>query len=353
VDDTLRSINSATAATIDFVNRSGSPVDIYWINGQGGRRLDCAGVAVGATCTRSTFLTHPFLVVVSGTGGTTARDTGTRLAGFEAVTPNGAHDPAIRDTAIITGVEGMSTPSPNKGYRAGPGASENIVPKPDATQLRAMVNPKDGLTYVWIAPGSFTMGCSPGDGQCYDDEKPTHQVTIASGFRMGRTTVTQEAYQRVVGKSPSHFKGAQLPVDSVNWDEAQSYCRAVGMRLPTEAEWEYAARAGSTASRYGNIDEIAWYGGNSGSRTHEVMQKQPNAWGLYDTLGNIRQWTTDLPTRDYSVKVEANSGPTGGMYRVLRGGFYGLGPELVRVSYRSADRVEYRGMNIGFRCVGN
>ena len=194
-------------------------------------------------------------------------------------------------------------------YRSDTRVPENIGPKVDASRLRTMVNPKDGLTYVWIPAGTFTMGCSAGDGQCYDDEKPAHQVTIASGFRMGRTTVTQEAYQRVAGKNPSHFKGAQLPVDSVNWNEAQNYCRAVGMRLPTEAEWEYAARAGSSGSRYGDIDQIAWYVGNSGGKTHEVMQKQPNAWGLYDTLGNIRQWTTDLPTREYSVKVQANNGP--------------------------------------------
>jgi formylglycine-generating enzyme required for sulfatase activity len=98
---------------------------------------------------------------------------------------------------------------------------------------------------------------------------------------MGQTPVTQEAYERVVRSNPSHIKGAELPVESVTWTEAQSYCQAVGMRLPTEAEYEYAARGGSTGSRYGDLDRIAWYANNSANKTREVGLKQANAWGLY------------------------------------------------------------------------
>jgi hypothetical protein len=105
--------------------------------------------------------------------------------------------------------------------------------------------------------------------------------------------VTQQAYQRVTGQNPSNLKGANLPVENVNWDEAQAYCAAIGGRLPTEAEWEYAARAGSTAARYGNLDEIAWHSGNSGGRTHEVGQKLANAFGLFDMLGDVWQWTAN------------------------------------------------------------
>jgi formylglycine-generating enzyme required for sulfatase activity len=216
------------------------------------------------------------------------------------------------------------------------------------------VNPKDGLIYVWIPPGTFMMGCSPGDGECADNEKPAKQVTISRGFWMGQTAVTQEAYQRVTGTNPSHFKGAKLPVETVTWKSAESYCQAVEMRLPTEAEWEYAARAGSTAGRYGDIDAIAWYGANSGNKTHEVAQKQPNTWGLYDMLGNVWQWTSDwyadrLP--DASVDP---TGPTSGQYRVRRGGSWNFSlPRNVRASDRTKTEPEDRNYVFGFRCLGN
>ena len=155
------------------------------------------------------------------------------------------------------------------------------------------VNSKDGLTYVWIPPGKFQMGCSPGDAECFDNERPAHEVTITKGFWLGQTSVTQQAYRRVTGKNPANHKGANLPVEEVDWNEAQAYCKAIGGRLPTEAEWEYAARAGSTGVRYGNLDEIAWYDENSGNQSHEVGQKAPNAFGLYDMLGNTWQWVAD------------------------------------------------------------
>jgi len=163
------------------------------------------------------------------------------------------------------------------------------VAGPLSAQQPTRVNPKDGLTYVWIPPGKFQMGCSAGDAECFDNEKPAHQVTIAKGFWLGRTSVTQQAYQRVTGKNPASHKGANLPVEEVDWNEAQAYCKAIGGRLPTEAEWEYAARAGSTGVRYGNLDEIAWYDKNSGNQSQEVGQKSPNAFGLYDMLGNTWQ----------------------------------------------------------------
>jgi len=215
------------------------------------------------------------------------------------------------------------------------------------------VNPKDGLTYVWIQPGTFMMGCSPGDSECFDNEKPARNVTITKGFWMGQTPVTQEAFQRVTGTNPSHFEGAKLPVESVNWNEAQRYCQTAGMRLPTEAEWEYAARAGSTASRYGDLDQIAWHLGNSGGKTHEVAQKQPNAWGLYDMLGNVLQWTSDwYADRLPGVGVDP-VGPGSGEYRALRGSHFSNNARGVRVSYRSAGIPGSRVSLIGLRCLGN
>jgi formylglycine-generating enzyme required for sulfatase activity len=194
------------------------------------------------------------------------------------------------------------------------------------------------------------MGCSPGDAECASDEKPARQVTIGKGFWMGQTPVTQEAYQRVTGKSPGYFKGAKFPADSMNWGEAQNYCQATGMRLPTEAEWEYAGRAGITASRYGELDQIAWYGVNSADKTHEVMQKQPNAWNLYDMLGNVWEWTADW----YSPHPGNDpQGPPSGKIRVLRGGSWGNGPAFVRLSVRSGNEPENHSNVVGFRCVGN
>jgi formylglycine-generating enzyme required for sulfatase activity len=219
------------------------------------------------------------------------------------------------------------------------------------------VNPADGLTYVWIQPGTFLMGCSPGDAECDRDEKPAHQVTLSKAFRIGQTPVTQEAYQRVTGKSPGYFKGAKFPAESMSWDEAEAYCQATGMRLPTEAEWEYAARAGVTANRYAtSIDQIAWYAVNSENKTHGVMLKQPNAWKLYDMLGNVWEWTTDW----YAAYAGGDSGslvdpqgPAAGKIRVLRGGSWGNGPAFVRASVRSGNEPEHRSNVVGFRCAGN
>jgi len=231
------------------------------------------------------------------------------------------------------------------------GSETAALPKAGTTN----VHPKDGLAYAWIPPGTFTMGCSPGDGECFKDENPAHQVTITKGFWIGQTDVTQEAYQRVKGANPSHFRGPKLPVDSISWNEAKSYCEAAGMRLPTEAEWEYAARAGITAIRYGDIDQIAWYSGNSGSTTHEVSRKEPNAWNLYDMLGNVWQWTADWYDAGTYARGDNRDpqGPPGGQVRVLRGGSFDNDTRNLRASFRSRVVPGSRDVSIGFRCAGN
>jgi formylglycine-generating enzyme required for sulfatase activity len=216
------------------------------------------------------------------------------------------------------------------------------------------VNPKDGLKYVWIAPGTFTMGCSPGDFWCLNNEKPAHSVTVTRAFWVGQTEVTQAAYERVIGSNPSHFKGPTLPVESINWDQAHAYCAAVGMRLPTEAEWEYAARGGNSSARDGRPDAVAWYSGNSGKKTHEVGQKQPNGYGLYDMLGNVWEWVADWYDAKYYGSNPASNplGPSNGHLHLLRGGFGGSPPDEVRVSVRLTRVPEDRQNGNGFRCVG-
>jgi formylglycine-generating enzyme required for sulfatase activity len=213
------------------------------------------------------------------------------------------------------------------------------------------VNAKDGLTYVWVPPGRFQMGCSPEDTACDDNEKPAHQVTITKGFWMGRTAVTQAAYQRVTGQNPANHKGANFPVEEVDWNEAQAYCKTIGGRLPTEAEWEYAARAGSTGVRYGSLDEIAWYDGNSGGMSHEVGQKAPNAFGLYDMLGNVWVWVADWYGPNQGGAQVDPSGPASGQLKENRGGSWGSTAKLTRASYRGFVESAHRGGKLGIRCV--
>jgi formylglycine-generating enzyme required for sulfatase activity len=222
------------------------------------------------------------------------------------------------------------------------------------TTGQTRVNPKDGLTYVWIPPGKFTMGCSAGDSECYTDESPPHEVTITGGFWIGQMPVTQDAYQRVMGKNPSNFKGPRLPTERVTWDQAKAYCEAVGMRLPTEAEWEYAARAGFTAARFGDLNKIAWYNGNSGGKTHDVGQKQANEFGLYDMLGNVWEWVADWSSFEYYTTSPATDpmGPSTGTQRVLRGGSWALDSKDVRASSRSRYEPTNWEDDIGFRCAG-
>jgi formylglycine-generating enzyme required for sulfatase activity len=193
------------------------------------------------------------------------------------------------------------------------------------------------------------MGCV---SDCSGDDPP-HRVRITKGFWIGQTEVTQAAYARVMqGAHPSHFKGDNLPVESVSWNEADAYCRAVDMRLPTEAEWEYAARAGNTNEHYGDIDKIAVYNSESTAR---VRSKDPNAWFLYDMLGNVWEWTNDWYSMDYykNSRKDDPPGPSQTLgSKVVRGGSWGGYPQVVRVSYRYRYEPSDRVVDVGFRCAG-
>jgi formylglycine-generating enzyme required for sulfatase activity len=225
-------------------------------------------------------------------------------------------------------------------------------------------NPKDSLKYVWIPSGSFMMGCSPGDNECSDDEKPAHQVTITRGFWIGQTPVTVGAYKRFAAATGRQMPDApgfnngwtndNMPIVVMRWDDAQAYCTWIGGRLPTEAEWEYAARGGSAEERYGNLDEIAWYDQNSGAQTHDVAQKRANGFGLYDMLGNVWQIADDWYDEHYYQGSPSQDprGPASRQHRVLRGGSWMDGPRNVRVSFRDWFNRALWADNVGFRCVG-
>jgi sulfatase modifying factor 1 len=257
-------------------------------------------------------------------------------------------------------------------------------------------NPKDGLKYVWIPPGTFQMGCSPGDNACRDDEIPTHQVKIRRGFWMAQTVVTVGAYKRFVRSAGramppeadlsgrplnKGWSNEAMPIVDVTWNEARDYCKWMGGRLPTEAEWEYAARGGSPETRYGALDDIAWYADNSGRERldsvqvmkagqasfvkrllengngmREVAQKRPNSFGLYDTLGNVWEWVNDWYQKDYYAHSpkEDPQGPSSGQYKPLRGWSFVSDPTVVRVSLRSRGHPpDHRGSSVGFRCIWN
>lgn len=214
------------------------------------------------------------------------------------------------------------------------------------------------LRWVAIPAGKFQMGCSSGDGDCRGDEKPPHAVRIRKSFRMMAMEVTAGQF-RTWALSQEHEPPAQppwsapdLPVVGVTWTDAQAFCSAVGGRLPTEAEWEYAARGRSEGARYGSIDSVAWYSDNS-ERAHPVGAKQPNAYGLFDMLGNVMEWCGDwYGSGYYKQKVDTDpTGPSTGEYRVLRGGSWYDNRLGVRVSTREFYAPTVTGTGYGFRCV--
>lgn len=173
------------------------------------------------------------------------------------------------------------------------------------------------IEFIKIAPGEFTMGCSAGDAACNADEKPAHHVRITRAFELGKYEVTQAQWQTIMGSNPSVMRGDDRPVESISKNEAQSFLNKLNARndgyryrLPTEAEWEYAARAGTKEAYGGKLDEIAWYAGNSEDETHPVGKKKPNAWGLYDMQGNVREWVQDFYSNTY-YRTSPEDDPTG------------------------------------------
>jgi formylglycine-generating enzyme required for sulfatase activity len=239
-----------------------------------------------------------------------------------------------------------------------------------------------GIEFVRIQPGEFIMGCSEGDNQCFDEET-AHRVRITKGVEIGKYEVTQAQWQAVMGNNPSTFKGANLPVETVSWNDVQQFLDRMNARndgyhyrLPTEAEWEYAARAGSTGAYSGSLGQIAWYGNNSGlsvldtdaiwandksnrksnyvkriddnaNQSHPVGQKQPNAWGLYDMHGNVAEWVQDWYDANYYNRLQSDpAGPSSGHSRVWRGGYWGGRSQILRVSFRGRSAPTDRDLSL-------
>lgn len=224
-----------------------------------------------------------------------------------------------------------------------------------------------GMEFVYVAPGSFQMGSNEGAS----DERPVHEVEITQGYYMGKYEVTQGQWQEVMGSNPSYFQASRVgsehlshPVEQVSWNDIQTFVQRLNereggtkYRLPTEAEWEYAARGGQQSQGYtyagsNDVNEVAWYGGNS-SRTHPVGGKAPNELGIYDMSGNVWEWVNDWYSSSYYSQSPRQDpkGPNSGQYRVLRGGSwytYGFSP---RVANRSFYLPNGGDSNLGFRLL--
>jgi formylglycine-generating enzyme required for sulfatase activity len=232
---------------------------------------------------------------------------------------------------------------------------DNRKSNPPDTKPQSWVNPKDGLNYVWIPPGTFTMGCSPGDTECKADESPSHRVEVPGGFWLGQTEVTNAAYHRVMTSSNFRANQANLPVSGVSWRQAKAYCAAIGGRLPAEAEWEYAARGGTTGVYYGVPSKIAWFASNSGGDRHDVATRQPNAYGLYDMLGNVSEWVLDRYYQKYDIEAPAIGNveqPLASNASALaRGGFWESEVQNIRVTRRAEMDNEDPAPMVGIRCV--
>jgi formylglycine-generating enzyme required for sulfatase activity len=211
-------------------------------------------------------------------------------------------------------------------------------PAPAAATVK--VNVKDGESYVWIPPGRFIMGCSTGDPACEDDEKPTHTVEIQRGFWLGRTERSVDG----------------MPVTGVSWAAAKSSCAAVGGRLPTEAEWEYAARAGTSTRYYDSVTAVAWFSDNSGDGPNAVGGKRPNAFGLHDMLGNVSEWVLDRYYNQYdetSDPLNVEEPLAANASAVARGGSWVSGADGVRVSRRIEMEPDAEQPYMGFRCAAD
>jgi formylglycine-generating enzyme required for sulfatase activity len=278
-------------------------------------------------------------------------------------------DEAVAVNLEIKRVEFIVADLESRMPEAGPSPTQSIPPAG-----KAPLAPKPGqemsidlgngikMEFVWIPAGSFQMGSPDGETGRKDNEGPAHEVTISSGFWMGKYEVTQEQYGQVTGNNPSQFNGDDNPVERVTWNDAKAFCKTVTTktgetcRLPTEAEWEYACRAGTstkycTGDSQGALFRAGWNRGNSEGKAHAVGGKKPNAWGLYDMQGNVWEWCEDWYGANYYGKSPSTDpqGAAAGLRRVTRGGSWCHPTDYFRVAVRSDCPPTRSYDSLGFR----
>ena len=235
----------------------------------------------------------------------------------------------------------------------------------DAGRARDRVVADLGLELIWVEPGTFTMGSAREEPERNKAEGPQTRVTLSEGFWLGKTEVTQAQYQAIAGSNPSTFTavGPTAPVERVSWVDAMAFCRKLTAReraagrlpegyaytLPTEAQWEYAHRAGTTSAYPGEPGATSWYDQNSGGTTHPVATKRANPWGFHDMAGNVLEWCYDWYADYPGGAVTDPSGPRRGHYRIARGGSWRTDARLGRSAARSGGSEARLDYTIGFR----
>ena len=262
-------------------------------------------------------------------------------------------------TASITGTLASnavaSSSSNTSGYSSGSSSMSS-----GSNTISIPVKNGISIEMVKVEAGTFMMGATSEMKAPYDNEKPLHQVTLTNDYYMGMYEVPQTLWEAVMGSNPSAYKGDNLPVEMVSWNDCQEFISKLNsltgrkFRLPTEAEWEYAARGGKKSRGYqysgnSNITDVAWYDGNSGSKTHPVGTKQANELGIYDMSGNVYEWCSDW-YGSYSSSSQTNpTGAVSGWGRVYHGGSWCNDARFCRLSYRSCITPDLRGFNLGLR----
>ncbi len=227
---------------------------------------------------------------------------------------------------------------------------------------RRWTDPETGIDLIWVPEGCFSMGCGPWAADCQPDEKPEHRVCV-DGFWMSKYEITQGVWEKIMGDNPSRFqKGSQYPVERVSWHKAAEFVSRLKMaggykvRLPTEAEWEYAARAGGRKEIYAgggdNLPALGWYQSNSQNSTHPVGEKKPNVLGLHDMSGNVWEWCQDVYAKDaYSPGGNNSSDKDHSVFRVRRGGSWESGKQHLRTLFRGRYPADLHFESNGLRIV--
>ena len=285
---------------------------------------------------------------------------GVLLVGYWAFAPGSTDAPEPSETVPLP----TRTATPDAPQASGVTQTVSQTSTPAADQEETITN-SIGMEFVLIPAGEFEMGSPEDEEDRWDREGPVHHVTIGKAFYMGRYEVTQKEWREVMGDNPSGFKGDDMPVEMVSWNDVQEFIRKLNekegtdkYRLPSEAEWEYACRAGTT-TRYSfgdsesRLGDYAWYDDNSGSKTHSVGKKKPNPYGLYDMHGNVWEWVQDKGHSDYDgAPTDGSAWESGdGANRVYRGGSWGHNAGYCRSAYRINCGPHYRNDYFGFRLL--